>query len=209
MASRGASNIFNKNRYYGFRPPRFVAPKQPYFTVRYTPQNIPTSRAKKFSCDLFINLYALRPKIDYMWATRDKRQLWWSASAQSDIASEKSVIRSWCARRVRTAFRDALRERGYDKTGRRIPDIEQREQQKPQPRQQAGQPPSRLEALEGTLEIHFRLAVKAAKYTDIVREAGVVIERIETYLKRVGEREENDVENSSDALWPSNNGVST
>ncbi|KLJ11894.1 hypothetical protein EMPG_12947 [Blastomyces silverae] len=195
MASRGASNIFNKKctvrttargsaSHNGFRPPKLVTPKQPYFTVGYTPENTRTSRAKMFSCDLFVNLYGLRPKIDYMWATREKGQLWWSTCTQSDIASERSVIRSWCARRVRNAFRDALKERGYDKTGRRIPDIEHREQQKPHQRRQAGQPPSRLEALEGTLEIHFRLAVKAAKYTDIVREAGVVIERIETYLKR-------------------------
>ncbi|OJD24993.1 hypothetical protein ACJ73_03639 [Blastomyces percursus] len=195
MTSRGASSIFAKKctvratarglaSYNGFRPPKFVAPKQPYFSVSYTPENRPTWRAKKLSCDLFVNMYAVQPKIDYMWATREKGQLWWSASAQSDIASERSVIRSWCARRVRTAFRDALRERGYDKTGRRIPDTEQRERQKPQQRRQAGQPPSRLEALEGTLEIHFRLAVKAAKYTDIVREAGAVIEMIETYLKR-------------------------
>ncbi|PGH34109.1 hypothetical protein GX50_03072 [[Emmonsia] crescens] len=186
--------------------PKFTPPQQPYFIVHYTPQNTPTVRAKKFSNDKHVNLYALRPKIEYMWATREKGNLWWSASTHGDITSEKSVIRSWCARRVRTAFRDALKERGYDKTGRRIPDIEQQEQEQQQ--QQDGKSLSQLEVLKGTLEIHFRLAVKAAKYTDLVREAGVIVERIEAYLKKLGEGG-SDAGRSSKAHRRSNSGIAT
>ncbi|OJD18062.1 hypothetical protein AJ78_01892 [Emergomyces pasteurianus Ep9510] len=170
--------------------PRFIPPRQPFFVVHYTCENIPTQRAKKFSNDKHVNLYALRPKIEHMWATREKGNLWWSASTHGDITSEKSVIRSWCARRVRTAFTDALNERGYDRTGRRLPDIEWQESQRD------AKPPSRLEALKGTLEINFRLAVKAAKYTDLVREAGLIVERIESYLKHLSEGR-NDARDSS------------
>ncbi|KAG5293183.1 hypothetical protein I7I50_03505 [Histoplasma capsulatum G186AR] len=184
------------------KPPRFVPPRQRYFAVRYTPENTPTLRAKRFSNDSHINLYALRPKIEYMWAMREKGCLWWSASTHGDITSERSVIRSWCARRVRTAFRDALKERGYDKTGRRIQAIKQHEQQI-----QDGRPLSQLEALKGTLEINFRLAVKAAEYTDIVREAGILIDGIEAYLQKIGGSEGN-AKNPGDVAERSKDGMS-
>ncbi|OAX78256.1 hypothetical protein ACJ72_07439 [Emergomyces africanus] len=190
--------------------PKFIAPRQPFYTVQYTVENTPTQRAKKFSNDRNVNLYAVRPRIEHTWATREKGNLWWSASTHGDIKSEKSVIRSWCARRVRTAFRDALKDRGYDKTGRRIPDADigrqawQRDA-KPQP---PPPPSSQLEVLKGSLEIKFRLAVKAAKYSDLVREAGTVVESIESYLKQLGEGRY-DTGGSSNRRRRSNNGIPT
>ncbi|PGH02746.1 hypothetical protein GX51_04480 [Blastomyces parvus] len=222
MASRGANNILNTKftvrttaqgiaSYNNSKHPRLRPLKLhlPYISIGYTPKNTPTARAKRFFDDALVNLYALRPRITYMWATREKGQLWWSVLPASDVAAERSVVRSWCARRMRNAFRDALRERGYDKTGRRIPDIEQREQQKPQQSRQAALPLSRLEALEGTLEIHFRLAVKTAKYTDIVREAGDVVERIESHLQRARGKEGDAKKPSNARRRPGTDGVPT
>ncbi|EEH16429.1 hypothetical protein PABG_06516 [Paracoccidioides brasiliensis Pb03] len=157
------------------KTPKYQGPQQPYFVVHFSPQNKPTIRAKRFSVDTRMHLFAFRTKIQHLWAMREKGDLWWSASAHGEVSSEKSVIRTWCTRRVRTAFRDALRAHGYDDCGRRMPDIERKD----------GVPQSQLEVLKGSLELHVRLAVKEAKYTDLVRQSERVVESIEQYLIRL------------------------
>jgi hypothetical protein len=53
-----------------------------------------------------------------MYANRSRETLWWRIAVNH--LPLKRVVRSWCARRVRRAFRQALNERGYDPGGRRI-----------------------------------------------------------------------------------------
>lgn len=36
------------------------------------------------------------------------------------MLDEKKVVRSWCCRRVRIAFRESLKKRGFDEKGRKI-----------------------------------------------------------------------------------------
>jgi hypothetical protein len=53
-----------------------------------------------------------------MYRNRDKNTLWWRVAYQS--LPLKRVVRSYCARRTRKAFREALLSRGFDEQGRRI-----------------------------------------------------------------------------------------
>ena len=48
---------------------------------------------------------------------RPKDTLWWSIT--SNTIKEKSVVRSWVARRMRRAFTEALERNGMDSDGRR------------------------------------------------------------------------------------------
>ncbi|KAL2871521.1 uncharacterized protein BJX67DRAFT_342477 [Aspergillus lucknowensis] len=61
----------------------------------------------------------IRPKIQHMCDNRDRNTLWWRASVK-EIHDYKRVVRSWCARRVRTAFRQELKARGFDAEGRSL-----------------------------------------------------------------------------------------
>lgn len=93
------------------------------FLLRYSPRHLIPPVAMRYMAAKF---HPIRPKILYMYANRDKSTLWWRVSIHH--LPLKRVVRSWCARRVRRAFREALRERGYDHEGRRIPQDKQNSQ---------------------------------------------------------------------------------
>jgi hypothetical protein len=90
--------------------------KNPLFTIRYNPRNVPPPVALRY---LSKPLNPIHPKIAHMYETRDPTTLWWSI-AQADVLDEKRVVRSWCSRRVRTAFRESLKKRGLDENGKKI-----------------------------------------------------------------------------------------
>lgn len=50
---------------------------------------------------------------------RKKEGIWWHVTTTNDL-SKSSVIRSWCRRRLRNAFTDALKTRGFDRFGRLV-----------------------------------------------------------------------------------------
>lgn len=81
--------------------------------LRYCPQNIIPSIAQRY---LGSPTHPIRPKIAHMWANRDPNTLWWRVSV-APIGHMKRVVRSWCARRTRIAFQEALRNQGYDELG--------------------------------------------------------------------------------------------
>ncbi|KAJ6095306.1 hypothetical protein N7486_006052 [Penicillium sp. IBT 16267x] len=82
-------------------------------TLRYCPQNIIPPIAQRY---LGSPTHPIRPKIAHMWETRDPNTLWWRVSV-APIGHLKRVVRSWCARRTRIAFQQALRNQGYDELG--------------------------------------------------------------------------------------------
>ncbi|KAK2761632.1 hypothetical protein FQN54_001460 [Arachnomyces sp. PD_36] len=92
------------------------------FAVRYNPLNVPPPIALRYLTKRNNPIY---PKIAHMYQTRDPNTLWWSVSS-IDMLSEKKVVRSWCCRRVREAFREALERKGFDREGRRVvPDADE------------------------------------------------------------------------------------
>jgi len=48
---------------------------------------------------------------------RERTGLWWHGLAGLTVSSRR-VVRNWCARRLRNAFKDALKLRGFDEHGR-------------------------------------------------------------------------------------------
>ncbi|KAJ5699056.1 hypothetical protein N7462_001061 [Penicillium macrosclerotiorum] len=61
-------------------------------------------------------VHPIHPKIAYMYEHRDKNTLWWRVSV-AQLIQYKRVVRSWCARRVRIAVKQALQRHGYDQLG--------------------------------------------------------------------------------------------
>ena len=86
--------------------------------LRYTPKDaIPTVGLRYLN----IPLHPLRPKIAHMYEHRDRNTLWWRVSVHP-LMQFRRVVRSWSARRARFAFKQALKERGFDGEGRKILD---------------------------------------------------------------------------------------
>jgi hypothetical protein len=79
------------------------------------------------------------------------------------MADNKRVLRSWCARRVRIAFREALKQHGFDNEGRR-PVLD------PQ-----GRVLRKETGLQGSLEIKLDCSLIQEKFDEILRQAGCVI----------------------------------
>ncbi|KAF9884772.1 hypothetical protein FE257_001262 [Aspergillus nanangensis] len=86
------------------------------FTLRYVPKHVIPPVAARY---LGSPVHPIRPKIFHMYATRDRNTLWWRVSVKP-IQGFRRVVRSWCARRARLAFRQALKDRGFDAEGRRM-----------------------------------------------------------------------------------------
>ncbi|KAE8150029.1 hypothetical protein BDV25DRAFT_155188 [Aspergillus avenaceus] len=86
------------------------------FSLRYNPKNVISPIAFRY---IRMPANPIRPKIMDMYANRDRDCLWWRVSIQQ-LQQNKKVVRSWCARRVRLAFTNALKDRGYDNEGRRL-----------------------------------------------------------------------------------------
>ncbi|EEA26981.1 hypothetical protein TMatcc_004739 [Talaromyces marneffei ATCC 18224] len=63
--------------------------------------------------------HVLKPKIHEFYDNRDPNTLWWKVTTQP--LKVKRVIRSHWSRRLRRIFREALYLRGYDETGKPLP----------------------------------------------------------------------------------------
>ncbi|GAE00229.1 conserved hypothetical protein [Paecilomyces variotii No. 5] len=110
--------------------------------------------------------HPIRPKIAHMYANRDPDTLWWRV--QTNSLDHKRVVRSWCARRVRNAFRKALRDRGYDGEGRRISQSTD-----------AVEPSSQPEpGLKGSVEIVVRPESIKEKFTEVLKESSSLVDTV-------------------------------
>ena len=97
--------------------PKFrVIQKNKLLQLRYCPQNVPSSIASRYLGQIH---NPVLPKIAHMYQHRDRTTLWWSISSNR-LLDYKRVVRSWSARRVKTAFRESLRRRGFDDQGREV-----------------------------------------------------------------------------------------
>ncbi|CBF78185.1 predicted protein [Aspergillus nidulans FGSC A4] len=92
-----------------------IGPKNLY-TARFSPNQIISPIAHRY---LTARVNPITPKIQYLCDNRDRNTLWWRVSV-SALVSYKRVVRSWVARRARAAFKQELKERGFDAEGRRL-----------------------------------------------------------------------------------------
>ncbi|PLB38989.1 uncharacterized protein BDW47DRAFT_104060 [Aspergillus candidus] len=86
------------------------------FILRYSPQTLIPPVAQRY---LDLPVHPLRPKIQHMYDNRDPETLWWRVSLHQ-FGQYKRVVRSWTARRARVAFREALKQHGFDEAGKRL-----------------------------------------------------------------------------------------
>ncbi|KAJ5305769.1 hypothetical protein PENANT_c015G10315 [Penicillium antarcticum] len=85
-------------------------------TMRWAPKNIIPPVASRY---LNAPSHPIRPKIVHLCGHRDRNTLWWRVSV-AQIQQHKRVVRSWCARRVRVAIEQALKQHGLDTFGKSL-----------------------------------------------------------------------------------------
>lgn len=88
----------------------------PNFVLRYVPMFSIPPTGKRY---MGVPLHPLFHKIKHTYETCDKSLLLWYVNGLKS-GSFKHAPRSWCTRRTRAAFQNALKERGFDRMGRRI-----------------------------------------------------------------------------------------
>jgi hypothetical protein len=133
----------------------------PGFVARYWPKcNTPPVAARYLKAPS----HPIRPKVLHSCAHRDPNTLWWRIST-SKIATTKRVVRSWCARRVRLAFEQALKQHGLDKLGKPLVS-------------EFSESPSQKKTLKGTLEIYIHHPCVTEDFESIQKGAKVVISEL-------------------------------
>lgn len=110
----------------------------------------------------------------------DQRQegLWLEFIGNS--LQRKRVVRSWATRRIDQAVTGALRTRGFDRNGKRLRNSDASTLK----RSEANGSPVNLttdyapEALVGTVEVHILQTVVETSYTEVQRQAGMMVDKI-------------------------------
>lgn len=110
----------------------------------------------------------------------DQRQegLWLEIIGNS--LQRKRVVRSWATRRVDQAVTGALRMRGFDRNGKRLRDPDASTPK----RSESNCSPVNLitgytpEALVGTAEVHILQNIVETSYTEVQRQAGMMVDKI-------------------------------
>ena len=110
----------------------------------------------------------------------DQRQegLWLEFIGNS--LQKKRVVRSWATRRIHQAVTEALRMRGFDRNGRKLVDSDA---SKLKTSESNGSPVNLTtkhapEALVGTVEVHILPNIVRTSYTEVQRQAGVMVDKI-------------------------------
>lgn len=106
-------------------------------------------------------VHPIHPKIAYLYEHRDRDTLWWRVSV-SQLTHLKRVVRSWCARRARIAFEQALKQQGFDRLGIPI----------------AGHECAQKERLTGTLDIMIRPPCIKESFETVQQDTHRLLERI-------------------------------
>ncbi|KAN0119587.1 hypothetical protein V8E51_001795 [Hyaloscypha variabilis] len=100
--------------------------------------------------------HALGPMFFQRWQTRSE-PFWWSVVVRKGIENHRTV-RSWVARRLRHAFIESLRKKGYGPDGNRID--------------------GNGEPLIGTAQLMPNESIKTKKFSDLVKQADLTVEAI-------------------------------
>ena len=96
------------------------------------------------------------------WEERDKTVMWLEINPPTNVP--KAFIRGWCVRRVRNAFREVLRERGFDGHGR--------------PLKSDAEPQAHLPQLHGTAEFQTKAKIIHMRRNEILEELRPLVDDI-------------------------------
>lgn len=103
---------------------------------------------------------------------RKREGLWWHVTSGAE-SSKSSVVRSWCRRRLRNAFIEVLKDRGFDEFGRRVDAVALTDQHKASGHILECKQAS---SLTGSVRLHVKPTLVAAKYADVREEAAAVVD---------------------------------
>lgn len=95
---------------------KYLTAQGKFCILRYSAKPLIPPVAKRY---LDTPTHPLRPKIQHMYDNRDPGTLWWRVSLHQ-LGQHKRVVRSWGARRARVAFRETLKQHGFDEAGKRL-----------------------------------------------------------------------------------------
>ena len=126
--------------------------------IRFNPQHTLPPVARRY---LNSPVHPIRPKIAHMWNNRDRNTLWWRVST-SQLQSFKRVVRSWCARRTRIAFKEALKHHSFDSLGAPLSTTDFKQQ----------------DALIGTLELIIRPSLVNQSHESLQRDTNHLLAKI-------------------------------
>jgi hypothetical protein len=103
-------------------------------------------------------------------AARKHEGLWWHVTTGVDL-SKSGVVRSWCRKRLRNAFTEGLKERGFDEFGRlaNVAILRGYKGFEHIPERDGDL------SLTGSLRLHISPALLTAKYADVRKETGAMI----------------------------------
>lgn len=140
--------------------------------LHHNPDNCLTTQAARYF--LPTSHPPLAPKIRHLYERREHGTLWWSVTTGTLNSAWKKTVRSWCARRTRQAFRQALRERGFDLDGKKlIVDSE-------------GCIIDRRNTLRGTVEVRMGRELLLARYTQIMQDTRTCVDYLERKSRQIG-----------------------
>lgn len=155
MALRQAASSFNQGgpaQYLVIHALRLpVAVKA--FAVKYTKSH--SAFVATASQQLYFTEGPLTPKFTKRWA-ECQDPLRWSTTAKKGFG--KRCVRSWAARRLKIAFTESLKKKGYTRNGSPIEGKER--------------------SLMGTAQLLFETEILKTKYTDLLSQTDLTVEEM-------------------------------
>ncbi|KAF2257276.1 hypothetical protein BU26DRAFT_513978 [Trematosphaeria pertusa] len=114
-------------------------------------------------------LYELRKR---EYEKRKNEGLWWHVTTFLDL-SKSGVVRSWCRRRLRNAFTEELKARGFNEHGKLVKKEALKGLQ-----DRLGELPKNEEglSLKGSVRLQVLPALISAKYADVRQETGKLVD---------------------------------
>lgn len=161
--------------------PSFLKTRPTYFALNYS-YNYQTFLRYGILDNVFHPLYPLRKRIE---DARPRKGLWWHATAGPATSSTR-IVRNWAMRRLRLAFLETLRERGVDEDGKINPRLHKHVDESIRASHKKGirEALARGEEVEitGSLKLHAMPAIVTAKFVDVKRETGVLVDGLLNHL---------------------------
>lgn len=112
--------------------------------------------------------------VERNWTERDKTHL--QIEALPLTTGPKAFIRGWCAKRLKLALKQALREKGYDEHGKPL-------------KIDTGEESSTLQPLRGCAELRAWPEVLQMRFADLVEEQRTVVEDLCRLCKSLENRQ--------------------
>ncbi|MCJ1374134.1 hypothetical protein MMC20_005366 [Loxospora ochrophaea] len=145
------------------RPARFKVPKVSICMVHWSPTTRPGYAATPIFSDPLNVLYAAT---EARYESYDPETLWLAVTCNT--MNDKAVVRRWCSRRLKAAFLDALRSRGFDREGRPLAAKDKRKG-----------------GLKGLIVLSGVKPLKFASGSEVKKQTEAIVKRLEMKRKDV------------------------